>query len=280
MANENEREQWSGALGAVWVRRQADLDLLMASVTGLLIERAGLEPGLRVLDLGCGAGDSTLAAAREVGPAGRVTGLDAAVQLLALGRTRAEAAGLSNIDWHPGDAQTDAVPGAPFDAALSRFGVMFFADAAAAFANIRAQLRPKARVTLAAWGPAGENPWFSLPARIAAARHGAPPPSDPRAPGPLAFADPDHVLPILQAAGFRETGVEGCDVTLRHPGGAAALGELATEVGPAARILRLSGAGDADRAALRAEVETALRSFDGPEGVAIPARIMIYSALA
>ncbi len=280
MANESEREQWSGALGNVWVRRQGDLDTLMGPVTCLLLGRADLKAGQRVLDLGCGAGDSTLAAARAVGPTGRATGLDAAAQLLALGRARAEVAGLTNTDWHLGDAQTDAVPGGPFDAALSRFGVMFFSDPIAAFANIHAQLRPGGRVTLVAWGPAAENPWFSLPARIAAERHGAPPPGDPRAPGPLAFADPDHVLPILRAASFQDAAAEPCDVALLHPGGAAALGELATEVGPAARILRLSGAGDADRAALREEVEAALRPFDGPLGASIPARIMVYSARA
>ncbi len=280
MANESEREQWSGALGAVWVRRQEDLDRLMGSVTALLMERAGLDAGERVLDLGCGAGDSTLAAARRVGSAGRVTGLDAAAQLLELARARAQAAGLSHVDWHLGDAQTDAVPGAPFDTALSRFGVMFFADPVAAFANLRQHLRPGARVTLAAWGPAAENPWFRLPARIAAARHGMLPPSDPHAPGPLAFADPDHVLPILRAGGFGKAEAEAHDVMLRHPGGSAALSQLATEVGPAARILRLAEAGEADRAVLREEVEAALRAYDEAGGAAIPARIMVYRATA
>lgn len=280
MANEIEREQWSGALGAVWVRRQEDLDALMASVTDLLMERAELGQGKRVLDLGCGAGDSTLAAARAVGPEGRVTGVDAAAQLLELGRSRAAAAGLGNIDWHQGDAQTEAMPGAPFDSALSRFGVMFFADPVAAFANLRAHLRPGAKVTLAAWGPASENPWFHLPARLASDRLGAPPPGDPRAPGPLAFADPDHVLPILEAGGLGSAVAEGHDLRLRHPGGAAALAQLATEVGPAARILRLAEAGEADRTALREEVEAALGAFDTPEGAAIPARIMLYRATA
>lgn len=280
MANEREREQWSGAVGAVWVRRQEDLDRLMGSVTELLLARAALGRGQRVLDLGCGAGDSTIAAARAVGATGRVTGIDAAEQLLALGAARAKAAGLSNMDWHLGDAQTDSVPGSPFDAALSRFGIMFFADPAAAFANIRAQLRPGARMTLAAWGPAVENPWFALPARVAADRFGAEAAGDPHAPGPLAFADPGHVLPILRAAGFEDGAAEASDVSLTHPGGSSALGELATEVGPAARILRLSGASDADRASLRAAVEAALRPFDRPEGAVIPARIMIYTARA
>jgi SAM-dependent methyltransferase len=280
MANESERAQWAGAMGAIWVRRQEDLDVLMGPVTDLLMERAGLRPGERVLDLGCGAGDSTLAAARAVGPEGRVTGFDAAAQLLELGRARAGAAGLRNIEWHIGDAQTDAVPGAPFDAALSRFGVMFFSDPVAAFANLRAQLRPGARVTLAAWGPAAENPWFRVPARIAADRLGAPPPGDPHAPGPLAFADPEHVLPLLRAGGLADAAAEAHDIHLRHPGGSAALGQLATEVGPAARILRLADAGDADRAALRVEVEAALRTYDTPEGAAIPSRIMVYRATA
>lgn len=279
MANESEREQWSGAVGAVWARRQEDLDLLMGPVTEFLIARAALAPGWKVLDLGCGAGDSTLAAARAVGPGGRVLGFDAAAQLLALARRRAEAAGLCNLDWHEGDAQTDAMPGAPFDAALSRFGVMFFGDPVAAFANLRAQLRPGARATFAAWGPADLNPWFRIPAQVAAARHGAPPPGEPHAPGPFAFADPGHAV-LLRAAGFREAGAEAQDLRLRHPGGAAALGRLATEVGPAARVLRLAETGEAGRAAVAREIEAAFRPFDGPEGAAIPARIMVYQAAA
>lgn len=280
MTNEAERELWGGEVGGAWVRRQADLDRTMAGVTALLLDRARVAPGARVLDVGCGAGDSTLAAARATGPEGHVTGQDVAARLLALARTRAEAAGLSNVSLVEGDAQTDRAPGGPFDAMISRFGVMFFADPAAAFANIGGQLRTEGRLTFAAWAAATENPWFALPASVAASRLGPAPPADPDAPGPTAFRDPARVTGLLARAGLRDAGAEVCDLELHDPGGAVALADLGTEVGPAARLLRLRAGTAADREAVVRGIEEAFAAFASTDGVRIPARILIYSARA
>ncbi len=278
MANEDARAQWAGDMGGVWARRQADLDALMAQVLDLLMDRAGLVPGMAALDVGCGAGATTLAAAQAVGPEGRVTGLDPSAPLLAIGRSRA--AGFGNVAFAEGDAETDAAPGGPFDAAISRFGVMFFDDPVAAFANIARQLAHGAGLTFAAWAGAAENPWFAVPARVVAARFGAEPQGDPDAPGPTAFRDPVRVTGLLARAGLREAAGEPVDVTLRHPGGAAALAALGLEVGPAGRRLRLAEGGAADREALRRDLEAAFAPYDGPGGARVPARVILYRARA
>lgn len=280
MANEAEREQWGGAMGGVWVRRQAELDGLMAGVTTLLFRSARVGRGSRVLDVGFGAGDTTLAAARETGPEGHVTGQDVAAELLALAQARARAAGLSNVSLVEGDAQTDQAPGGPFDAMISRFGVMFFADPVAAFAHIASQLRPGARLTFVAWAAAAENPWFELPASAAATRLGSVPPADPDAPGPTAFRDPVRVTALLAQAGLRDADAEVCDVELHHPGGAAALARLGLELGPAARLLRLRAGTAADREAIAREIEAAFAAFASVDGVRLPARVVVYSARA
>lgn len=280
MTNEAEREQWRGETGGAWVRRQADLDRTMAAVTTLLLDRARLAPGSRVLDVGCGAGDTTLAAARAIGPEGHVTGQDVAAQLLALAQARAEAAGLANVSLVEGDAQTDRAPGGPFDAMISRFGVMFFVDPVAAFANIGGQLRTGGQLTFAAWAAAAENPWFALPASVAALRLGPPPPADPDAPGPTAFRDPARVTGLLARAGLRDAEAEVRDLELHHPGGVAALADLGMEVGPAARLLRLRAGTAADRAAVARGIEEAFAAFASADGVRVPARVLVYSARA
>lgn len=278
MANESEAELWTGPLGASWARNQADLDTLMAAVTEAVVERAALAPGQRVLDVGCGTGHSTLAAAERVAPGGEAVGLDLAGQLLAVARERV--AGRPGLRFVLGDAQTARVAGAPFDAMISRFGVMFFDDPVAAFRNIATHLAPGAGLTFAAWAPVEANPWFHIPARIAAARVGKVAPVEPGAPGPFAFADAGRVLGLLRDAGLRDATVEDLALDLVHPGGVAAVASLAMEVGPATRTLRMAGAGDDDRAAVREGIAAALAPFGGPQGVSIPARVLLFRARA
>jgi len=280
VANESEGTSWSGASGQTWAQRHQDLDLLMAGVTDLLMDRAALAAGIRVLDVGCGAGHSTLAAARAAGPEGHVTGLDLSAPLLEVARARAAAESLDHVTFIEADAARDRIDGPPFDAMISRFGTMFFDDPVQAFANIRAQLKPGASVTFVAWAAAHDNPWFALPHRLAEARLGPAPASDPDAPGPTAFRDPARVTALLERGGLREPAGETCDILLHHPGGAAALAGLAIEVGPASRLLRLRGGSGADRAALERDIEAAFGSFALADRIAIPARVIVYRARA
>lgn len=280
MANETEREKWGGETGAAWARRQADLDQILAAVTARLLGRARLARGARVLDVGCGAGHSTLAAARLIGPDGHVTGQDVSAPLLALAQARAEAAGLANVAWVEGDAQADRAPGGPFDTMISRFGIMFFDDPVAAFANIAGQLRAGGRLTFVAWASAAENPWLALPAAVGAARLGPAPVADPDGPGPTAFRDPARVLGLLTRAGLRDVEADACEVDLHHPGGPAALADLGVEVGPAAWLLRLHAGTAADREAVMRGMEEAFGAFASADGVHLPARVLVYSAQA
>lgn len=280
MTGGTEREAWAGERGLTWARRQEDLDLLTAASTALLIERADLPQGARVLDVGCGAGHSTLAAGRAVGPEGLAMGIDLSAALLEVARKRAAAEGVGSAAFVQGDAGEDQAPGAPFDAIISRFGTMFFDDPVAAFGNIARQLRPGAPLTMVAWAAAAENPWFALPHRLAEARLGPAPPGDPDAPGPTAFRDVGRVTGLLAQAGLRAAEGEACDLDLHHPGGPSALADLALDLGPAARLLRVKEASAADRAALGREIEGALAAFATPDGIRIPARVLVYRARA
>ena len=271
--NADQRAFWEEA-GQGWARHHAALDAAFASVLERLLERAALRPGERVLDVGCGAGTSTLAAAEAVGPEGRVVALDVSPPLAALARARL--AGVPQAEVRLADAQT-APPGEGFDAVISRFGVMFFADPAAAFANLGAALRRGGRIAFAAWAAPAENPWFALPRRAAEARLGEAPATPPGEPGPFAFAL-DGGGGALRAAGFEAVEVETARIGLRHRGDVGSLAGLMCAIGPAARLLRERGGGEADAAAVRADVEAALAPHAGAGEVVLPALIHLTRA--
>jgi SAM-dependent methyltransferase len=186
---------------------QASLDQMLAPVTKELSARVGAVAGLRLLDIGCGTGDTTLMLAEAVGPQGHVTGLDISAPMLGLARTRAAETGRegrASIDLILGDAATHAFPPAAADLVFSRFGVMFFGDPTAAFANIRAGMRTGARLAFAAWRPPADNPWVAIPQKTVAPYL---PPQDapaPGLPGQFAFGDANHVTRILEGAGFTD----------------------------------------------------------------------------
>jgi SAM-dependent methyltransferase len=199
--NETERQRWNAESQATtWPRRER----ITREVTPILIGELALKPGERVLDVGCGGGVSSIEAARAVGPSGAVTGFDLSVPLVELAKQRAADAGVTNLTYVAGDAQTDAIPGAPFDVAMSQFGVMFFGDPVAAFTNIRRHLKDGARMVFACWQPPAKNTWFPGPVL---AKYAPPPPQPEHGgppSGPFAFADPAYVERILTAAGFRD----------------------------------------------------------------------------
>lgn len=281
-ANAAQAEFWNVGPGQTWVRRQTDLDALLGGVTDLLLAAAAPRPGEAALDVGCGAGASTFALAAAVGPAGRVTGLDISAPLLARAEARrAEfGLGLGDVGFLLADAQDHPFPPQGFDLVASRFGLMFFADPVAAFANMRRGLRPGGRIVFAAWAGPERNPWFALPQGVAAARLGAEAPADPDGPGPMAFRDLDRVRGLLAAAGFTAVDAALAQTELHHPGGVAAVVDLASEVGPTARLLRERAAGEADRQAIAEDLAAALQPFRSPDGVRIPAGINLVSARA
>lgn len=268
-ANPYQGDYWNGAPGQVWVTREGDLDLLHQGVLDLLLTQAAPRAGERVLDIGCGAGASSLAFA-EAGCA--VLGLDISVPLVARARERAG----TRAEFAVGDAQVADLAG--FDLAVSRFGVMFFADPVAAFANIAKGLVPGGRLVMACWAGMAVNPWFALTAEVAAARLGALVPGDPHAPGPMAFADIARVEAILAAAGFAQARGVCHTVALHHPGGIPAVVDLAAEVGPIARSMRERGGGPEDLAAIKADLAEQLSRYVVGGQLKIPAGINLFTA--
>jgi SAM-dependent methyltransferase len=203
---------WNGPGGRTWVTRQEHTDITLAPVSEALLALAAPRAGERVLDVGCGCGATTLELARAVGPAGRVAALDISAPMLAEGQTRAEAAGITNVDWLQADAAKAALDG--YDLLASNFGLMFFGDPVAAFAHMRTAASPGARIAFVCWRPLVENPWMEVPMH-AVSRHLPPRPKpNPQAPGMFAFADPERVFQILTAAGWAPPRLDKLDLDL------------------------------------------------------------------
>ncbi|MCC7267037.1 MAG: class I SAM-dependent methyltransferase [Caulobacteraceae bacterium] len=252
-ANRAQAAHWNEASGPVWVEMQGVLDYMLAPVGAALVEAAFPGEGARVLDVGCGAGATSLAMARRLGPRGLCLGADISAPLVAAARKRATAEGLEAARFVEADAQTFAFDAGAFDAAISRFGVMFFDDPPAAFANIRRAMRPGGRLTFIAWRSPAENPFMTAAGRATAHLLPPQPPPDPEAPGQFAFADDRRVRRILEAAGWNDVDLRPLDLPTDVP--EADLMAYVTRLGPVGQALR--AADDATRAQITAVLKDA-----------------------
>lgn len=269
---------WNDQAGPQWVALQAQIDAQIRPLGALVLARAELAPGQHVLDVGCGCGDTTIELARRVAPGGQVTGIDLSAPMLAQARAQAAAAGVA-VELLQADAQTYAFAPASFDRIVSRFGVMFFADPAAAFANLCGALRPGGRLAFVCWQAMTENPWTMVPC-LAALPHLPPQtPPDPTAPGPFAFADAARVRAILTGAGFTAVALEPIAMTLSVGGGADldATVTFLLQMGPVARLVRELG-DPSLTARIAASVREALAPFAGPDGVRLGSASWIVTA--
>ncbi|QFT61878.1 class I SAM-dependent methyltransferase [Roseivivax sp. THAF30] len=269
-------EFWGGDPGRRWVTHHADLDHLHRGVAELVLETAELTPGMRVADIGCGGGALTLAAADRVGAGGEVLGLDISATLLKLAEETRREAGTANARFVEADAQTYAFDDA-FDRVISRFGVMFFDDFDAGFANLRAALAPGGRLVAATWAPAEHNPWFSDARRVAVERLGAPPAGDPDAPGPMALRDPERIDVIFKRAGFGDIEILQRDITLTHPEGWTAMERLLPAIGPIPSVLRDRNGSDADLAAILATLRAEWQPYLATGPLNLPGRINLVT---
>ncbi|WP_338549290.1 class I SAM-dependent methyltransferase [Roseovarius phycicola] len=280
IANTDQAEYWSGPSGEKWVQKQDMFDALMTPVLEVLLARAGIKAGQKVLDIGCGTGASLLQLAGFVGPSGHVTGVDVSTPMLAMARARVETAELDNVTCIEADAQVYDFGSMAVDQIVSRFGVMFFEDPYAAFANIAKALAPGGKMTFITWAGLPENPWFRLPIEFAKARVGSPPPPDPRAPGPMAFSEQDYVTDILIQAGFRDVTAETVHPSLSPLGTLSDVADFAGREGPASRIVNDMGGSDDDVLAIVSDLENAMRDFDTSDGVRVPAKLNLFSGSA
>lgn len=277
-SNEDQAAFWSGPSGQSWVLHEAEQDHLLAAVTDLVLQEARLTSGDRVLDIGCGTGAVSFAAADLVGRSGHVLATDISPPLLA--RAAQRLAALPNASARVADAQVTDWPDAPFDHALSRFGVMFFADPPAAFANIARALTPGGRMTFAAWAPARDNPFWRIP-QTAAVRHLQEPPRvPPGEPGPMGLSQRDVAEAHLLAAGLAEVSVEPREIVLHFDGGAAGLARLCTKIGAASRVIRLFEATAAQIAAIEAEMAARFSEYEDDGSLQLPAVVNLIRARA
>lgn len=277
--NEEQAEYWGKSeSGIKWLTYEDQIDRVFQPVLDLVLERAELSEGMRVLDIGCGTGASTLAAARLVGPSGHVLGVDISAQFLDRARARAAAEGAANVDFQLADAQVAPFEPQDRDAAISRFGVMFFSDNVAAFANIAKALKPGARMTFAAWGELSGNPWFRIPHVAATSVLGNPPKIDRNGPGPLAFHDIDRVTGLMAQAGLTDIRGESIDLRLNPVGNIEETAILCTRLGPAARVLAHFNGTEKDAKAIQDKVAENLVPFASEQVVRLPATINLFQA--
>jgi SAM-dependent methyltransferase len=275
--NEQQVEFWNGEIGTRWVAMQTMLDAAMADIAAKALSFARAKPGMDVIDIGCGCGTTTLALAEMVGPHGAVTGVDISMPMLGHAKARAASA-KSAAQFIRADA-SDYAFRPENDLVFSRFGVMFFADPPAAFANIAKALKPSGRLVFVCWRTALENEWASTP--FIAARDLLPeqPPADPAAPGPFAFADSERLKSILVKAGFGNIRIEKLDTHMRMGGGLDEALEMSLKAGPLARALREIG-DDALKAKIRARVKAAIAKYETAQGVSAPAACWLVEASA
>jgi len=263
---------WNEVAGPRWAEFQAGLDRQVAPLGRRAMAALAPTPGERIVDIGCGAGETSLELARAVGADGYVLGVDLSAPLLEIARRRS--AGVAGLDFRQADAQTFPFEPGAFDAAFSRFGVMFFDNPAAAFGNIGRALRPGGRLAFVCWRKPDENPVMRLPMEAAGPLVPPPPPPEPGAPGPFAFADPDRVRGVLSDAGFVAVEITPHDQKVGSGDLETALA-LALSIGPLGAILREN---PDLREPVRPRVRAALAAHDGPAGPQLHAAVWIVTA--
>lgn len=264
-ANEEQIAYWNAAQH--WVDDQAGHDEMLGPLGRYAIDALALEAGERVLDIGCGTGATTVELAERVGPSGSVLGVDISQPMLEAARRRRAA----NASFTEGDAQTYPFEAGAFDAAFSRFGVMFFSDPAAAFANIRRALRPHGRLAFVCWRAASEQEWV----RVAVEAAELPPDGlDRLGAEPFSLADRARLSGVLTAAGYAQIDLRAIDRDVLvggHGDVDSALGFIASSrIGRFIRDERAEGAFPAVRAALAARATA--------DGVPLGAAIWLVTA--
>jgi SAM-dependent methyltransferase len=260
MPNAEAIEAWNTVLFDKFVQYR-DLLVTNLGIHGLrAIERLAPAAGERIVDLGCGFGDTTVELARRVGPAGRAVGVDAAPRFIEA--ARAEAGSVANASFEVADVQA-RVPGGPFDAAYSRMGMMFFASPVIALRNVRAALRSGGRLSMVVWRAKTANEGIAVSEQVVRDLLGDPDKGDQVTcgPGPFSMASADVVGDQLTAAGFTDIAFARSDAPMRLGADVDAATEFALTLGPAGELMRLAGAAGIAR---RHEIETAVRSVLAP----------------
>jgi SAM-dependent methyltransferase len=271
-----QREYWSGKVGDDWAAASGHIDAMLRPLTEAVLDRGAFRPGERVLDIGCGAGATSMAIARRVSETGSVVGVDLSPQLLRVARERAQQAGLA-AEFVEADAGS-AKLGERFDAAFSRFGVMFFESPVQAFSHLRANMRAQGRLIFVCWRDLAENLWATAPIEAIRPMLKAPlARPDPDAPGPYALADGAKIERILREAGWRDVVLSRWDGKLTIAGGGSVeeTADFLLRIGPCARAIADQ---ELDAAEARQRVMDRLSPHHEHDGVALAAACWFVTA--
>jgi SAM-dependent methyltransferase len=281
LANDEQAAFWS-RIAPEWLELddQLALEVLGALPGRLAMDQLNVLPGQRVLDLGCGTGRTTLELAALAGSAGAVAGVDISAELLARGRAEAARLGIDAAQFLHADVQVSDLGGSQFDAAYSRFGVMFFANPVAAFANVRKALRPAGMLSFVCWSGVPENDWAMVPvAAVAQVTGSLPSMPGPGEPGSFSLADPDRIREVLGTAGFGDI-----QVTARADEIVLSEGDITGFAATAFELIRFAGAlEDADQqtcARALAAIEQGLRARLQDGQVRLSRRVLLVTARA
>lgn len=267
IVNTHQAEAWNGYEGHHWADNQDRYDAVNSGFNDMLLTAAAIAPQHRVLDIGCGNGLTTRLAARR---AAHATGVDLSGPMLARARATAAREGLDNVSYVQGDAQVHPFPPHSFDVALSRFGIMFFADPVAAFGNIRGALRPGGRLAFLSMRDLGEL------RHVFAAFGGRP--TGTSGTGPLSLSDPAVIDRVLTGAGFTDVEAEAVEADQVWGRNVADATEFIMGWGPVRFALRDVSPSDEDK--LREAVAQALTPYAGPDAVRLRGTARLVTARA
>ena len=275
--NRAQREYWADDGPRQYQEHGDRFEAMTAPFGHAMLDAARLQPGERVLDVGCGHATMTIEAAERVAPEGRVVGVDISAAMLQLARQRVAAAGLDNVELLEADAQLHAFDPGSFDAVISRFGTMFFEDPEAAFANLARALHPGGRLVFVAWQDPLNSEWIAVALGAAVAQLGrAPQLGTPGAPGPWAFADGDRLTRLITKGGFRDVRLETVTRLQRIGDDVDDAVSFILSL-PESRQLFAGAPEDAVAAAVAA-VRAAFAPYAGVEGVVLDATAWLVSA--
>ncbi len=268
------RQQWEDAAEA-WHRWGPTLEAWLGEATEQMLDAAGVSPGARVLDVAAGAGGQSLAAARRAGPVGRVVATDISPAILAYADKAAAGAGLANVETRELDGEAmDELGDDPFDAVITRLGLIYLPDQPRALAGMRAALRDGGRLAAVVYSTPDRNEFFSLPVSIIRSRAELPPPL-PGQPGPFSLGGPGVLEAALTAAGFRNVTVTTVAAPLQLPSAADCVAFERESFGALHQML--SGVAPEERPGVWEEIESALRRFETAEGFSGPCELLVAS---
>ena len=240
--NSEQIAEWNGALGQRWVAMQQEIDRIVVPFGDAALRAAAPQPGERVIDIGCGCGDTSIEIARMVGATGSVLGIDVSQPMLEVARSRGALVNGAHLAFRNGDVSEAELP-ANIDLLFSRFGVMFFSQPSPTFSHLRQSLRAGGRCVFVCWRTPRDNAWAMTPLSAARTAMGVTPASaDPDAPGPFAFADEERLRTTLSDAGFAAIDVQRFDAAIALGATPRAAAESVVQIGPVSRLVREVGA--------------------------------------